>query len=193
MALRHVRGYGPPLTFPCVQSQAFISLVNDSLRLLVQCLRTGKKCVYIQSRRGRRRKSLTADASHSFSPRMGAPASAVTCGNASMRLELDADLCPDLLVDDDDAVFDSLFFNPSYPFTTSLDFLLDGEDLRSPGVLRQYRCDHDMLVVKYVTLSPTTSSMLTNLLAQSRRILHMDPPDLSGTARPSVQSCRSPT
>lgn len=61
-----------------------------------------------------------------------------------MQSELDAGLFPDVMIDDEDAVFDSVFFNPSYPFTPSLDFMLDGQDFQHPGVLRQYRCDHDM-------------------------------------------------
>lgn len=156
MASRHVRVYIAPSNFPCVQ---FLSLVCNSLRLPVQCLRTGKECVYIRSRRGRRRpKSSTTDDAQPSHPGLLAPACISAFTSTSLQPELEADLYPDHLIHDNDAVFDSLFFNPSYPFTLSLDYLLDDKDLRYLGVVRQYRYDHDMLVVAdYVTFLRASS------------------------------------
>lgn len=134
-----------------------MSLVGDWLRLPVQCLRMGKECVYIQSRRGRRLKSSTADAFHPSITSVVQPQHAGESSDASMQPEGDVGPFPDLLIDDDDAVFDSVFFNASYPFTPSLDLLLDIKDIQDPGILRQYRCDHDMLVEIHLTFLWVTS------------------------------------
>lgn len=104
----------------------------------------GKQCIYIQSRRGRRLKKRTFDSTGPLRSDPVASIGTAASFNAHTQLNLDADLLPDLSIDGSDAVFDSVLFNPSYPFTPSLDFLIDSENLQSPGVLRQYQCDHDM-------------------------------------------------
>lgn len=111
---------------------------------MVQCLRTGKQCVYIQSRRGRRPRNSAPASIKPLRPGIHAPEGTATSSNAPTQFDPDGYCCPDLLIDDNDAVFDSLLFNASYPFTPSLDLLIDFDNLQSPGVLRQYQCDHDM-------------------------------------------------
>lgn len=157
MALKHVQKYVLSEALLCIQIEQLMGLVGDSLRLPAQCLRAGKECVYIQSRRGRRLKGSKSSAIDLLNTRMVATENAAASGNASVQPELDAGLHPDLLIDYDDDVFDSVFFNPSYPFTPSLEFLVDGQDLQNLGILRQYRCDHDMLVEKYLTFLWVTS------------------------------------
>lgn len=107
-------------------------------------MRTGKQCVYIQSRRGRRLKDPTPNSINTLRTDLFAPGGTAASSDAVTQPDLDTGLYPDLLIDDNDAVFDSVFFNPSYPFTPSLDFLVERGNLQSPGVLRQYQCDHDM-------------------------------------------------
>lgn len=104
----------------------------------------GRQCIYIQSRRGRRFKNPTLDSTRPLGPNPVASDGTPASSNVQMQLNLDADLLPDFSIDDNDAVFDSVLFNPSYPFTPSLDFPIDSENLQSPGILRQYQCDHDM-------------------------------------------------
>lgn len=104
----------------------------------------GKQCIYIQSRRGRRLKKPTLDSTGPLgSDPVASIGTAASC-NVHTQLNLDADLLPDFSINDNDAVFDSVLFNPCYPFTPSLDFLVDSENHQNPGVLRQYQCDHDM-------------------------------------------------
>lgn len=104
----------------------------------------GKQCIYIQSRRGRRLKKPTLDSTKPLISDPVASLGTYAPSNVQTQPDLDADLWPDLSVDENDAVFDSVLFNPSYPFTPSLDFLVNCENLQNPGVLRQYKCDHDM-------------------------------------------------
>lgn len=104
----------------------------------------GKHCIYIQSRRGRRLKKPTLDSTGPLGSDPVASIGTAASSNVHTQLDLDADLWPDLSVDDNDAVFDSVLFNPSYPFTPSLDFLINDDDFQSPVILRQYKCDHDM-------------------------------------------------
>lgn len=145
MVFRLVKEYAFPLNFHQPEFQRPLTSFRNAYQYhWLQCMRTGKQCVYIQSCRGRRLKNSTSDSTSTLRAGFAATGATAASTTAVSQPDLDADLCADLLIDDNDAVFDSLFFNASYPFTPSLDFLIESENLQNLGVLRQYQCDHDM-------------------------------------------------